>query len=126
MLEDALAYPTKGDSGIARILIGGALVFFSIFIIPAFFVGGYMVRTLAATSHGDDGPPEFEDWSGLFKDGLKGAVVGIAYSLVPIIVMVVMFGVIIGGRSGSGSSAGILGGIGIIGLLVSLVLALLV
>ncbi len=126
MLEDALSYPTKGESGISRNIIGGTLVLFSFLIIPAFFVGGYMIRTLASAARGEEEPPEFNDWGGLFKDGLKGAVVGIAYGLVPMIIMGVMFAMLIGGSNSSSDSAGLLSGIGIIGLLVSFVLALVV
>lgn len=124
MLEEAISYPTKGDGGIARLIIGGTLTFFSIFLIPAFFVAGYMMRTMKAASRNEEEPPEFTDWGAMFVDGVKGAVVAIAYSLIPIVVMAVMFIVI--GLGSSNDSVGVLGGIGIVGLLVSLVLALVV
>ncbi len=122
MLEEAIGYPTKGDSGIARIIIGGTLTFFSFLLIPGIFVGGYMLRVLAAASRNEELPPEFTDWGGMFMDGLKGFVVGFVYALVPIVIMIGMFLLI--GIGSSGDSAGLLSGIGVLGLLVTFVLAL--
>ncbi len=124
MLEEAIGYPTKGESGIARLIIGGTLTFFSFLLIPGLFVGGYMLRVLAAASRNEEQPPEFTDWGGMFIDGLKGFVVGFVYALVPIVIMIAMFLLI--GIGSSNDSSGLLGGIGVLGLLVTFVLALAV
>ncbi|MCO8246021.1 MULTISPECIES: DUF4013 domain-containing protein [unclassified Haladaptatus] len=121
MLEEAIGYPTKGDSGIARIIIGGTLAFFSFLLIPGIFVGGYMMQVLAATSRDEELPPDFTDWGVMFVDGIKGFVVGFVYALVPIVIMIVMFTLI--GLGNSGDSTGVLSGIGVLGLLVTFVLA---
>lgn len=101
MLEDALSYPTRGDSGLARILIGGGLLFLSFLIVPAFAVLGYYVEALAGVSRGEPEPPAFEEWGDLLGDGLKAFVVSLLYSLAVVPLFVVIFALIgFGGRSG--------------------------
>lgn len=124
MLEDSLSYPTNGDSGLVRILIGGVLGVLSILLFPAFIVYGYMVRALAASSRGDAEPPAFEDWGGLFVDGVKAVVVSIAYSLVPMALMLLTIGMLSAGSSAGGNAGGLLAGLGVFGLFVGVILAL--
>lgn len=129
MLEDSLTYPTKGDSGIARILIGGGLLLFSFLIVPLFAVMGYFVQTLVGASRGETEPPAFEDWGALIVDGLKAFVVSIAYSLVPLVLFVVLMLVIGFGAPAGGDSAGtgaLFAGVGILMMLLYLVVALVI
>lgn len=122
MLEDALSYPMNGDNGLARILIGGVLGLFSFLLFPLFVVYGYMIHAMASSSRGEVEPPAFEDWSDLFVDGVKAAVVGIAYSLVPLVFLLTTTGVLGAGAEASGSAGGVLAGLGVFGLLVVIVL----
>lgn len=127
MLEEALSYPTSGEQGLGRILIGGVLVFFSFLVIPAFLVYGYAVRALGAIARGEETPPAFEDWGGLLVDGVKAFVIGIVYSIVPFLIAVVIGGVAgagaaVGGREGAGIAAGL----GLIGSLLYFVATLVV
>lgn len=122
MLEDSLSYPTTGESGLARILIGGVLGVLSILLFPSFIVYGYMVRAMAASSRDVAEPPAFEDWGGLFVDGVKAAVVGIAYSLVPIVLMLLTVGMLSAGSSAGGNAGGLLAGFGAFGLFVVVLL----
>lgn len=123
MLEDALSYPTNGESGLARILIGGALGLLGILIVPALITYGYLIRAMAAASRGEEEPPAFEEWGDLLVDGVKAVAVGIAYSLVPLVLMAMVFVVIFSGSSAGGDAAGVATGLGVVGLLVVLVLS---
>ncbi|WP_224447547.1 DUF4013 domain-containing protein [Haloprofundus salilacus] len=126
MLEDSLSYPTKGDGGIARLLIGGVLLFFSWLVVPVFLVSGYLVRTAGSVSYGDEDPPAFEDWGGLLVDGLKATVITVAYSFVPVAIVAVMLLVVLGGGSAGGNAGGLLAGVGLLGMLLVLPAALVV
>ncbi|WP_049970119.1 DUF4013 domain-containing protein [Haladaptatus cibarius] len=126
MLEDALSYPTKGDNGLARLLIGGALMLFSLFIIPGLIAMGYVIETLAAVSRGEEELPAFEDWGNLLMLGLKSFVVNLAYTIVPTLIIIVS---IVVGLSGAGSTdtSGLGAGLGIVslvGVLVGFLLSL--
>ncbi|MFC4552648.1 MULTISPECIES: DUF4013 domain-containing protein [Halorussus] len=123
MFEDALSYPTNGESGVARILIGGVLGILAILIIPSFILYGYMVQAMTAVSRGEDEPPAFEEWGDLLVDGVKAVVIGIAYSFVPFVLMVMVFVAMIGGSSAGGDTAGVAAGLGLVGMLVALVLS---
>lgn len=115
MLEDGLSYPMQGDSWIGRVVIGGVLLFFGILLIPVIFFQGYLLRVLGSTVRGEAEPPAWEDWGGLFVDGLKSLGVTFVYGIVPIIVFVGIGGVLIGlGGAAGDSGAGIIAGFGIL------------
>lgn len=122
MLEDALSYPTNGESGLVRILIGGVLGLLSVLILPSFLVAGYMLRTMAGASRGDPEPPAFDDWGGLFVDGLKATAAGIAYAFGPMLLVIVVAAVIGAGASAGGDAGGALAGIGILAILLIVLL----
>ncbi|AFK19562.1 DUF4013 domain-containing protein [Haloferax mediterranei ATCC 33500] len=94
----------------------------SFLIIPMFLLFGYLVRVLGATASGDPEPPAFDDWGGMAVDGVKGFVVTLVYGFVPFALIAVSFGIGMGGAgTGNDAAAGILGGIGALGMLVSFV-----
>jgi hypothetical protein len=126
MLEDSLSYPTNGDGGIKRLLIGGVLLFFGWLLVPVFVVSGYLVRAAARVSYGDEEPPAFDDWGGLIVDGLKVTLISIAYSLVPGVIFAVMFLVVLGGGSAGGNAGGLLAGVGMLGTLLALPVMLVI
>lgn len=132
MLQDALEYPRTGDDWTKTVLIGGILSLLGALVVPAILVLGYLVRVLDRTMHGDDQPPEFDDWGELFVDGVKAFAITFAYGLIPAVVAaaVVAGGVLsfsIVGGSGAGNTAA--GGAGVavvvVGSLLALVLGLL-
>lgn len=127
MLEDGLSFPLRGDSALGRIFIGGLLGLFSILVIPGIALFGYLVRVLEYSARDEEDPPPFEDWGGLLADGLKAIVVAIAYSILPFVLFVFAIGMTGAGfAAGRGSGGGILGGLGIIGILVSVLVLLIV
>lgn len=124
MLEDSLTYPTKGDSGIARNIIGGCLFLFFFLIVPPFAAVGYLVRTLAGASRGEAEPPAFEEWGGLVVDGFKAFLISLAYALAPLVLLAVFMAVLgAGGRASDGAS-GILAGVGVVAMLLYFAVAL--
>ncbi|WP_050032312.1 DUF4013 domain-containing protein [Halorubrum halophilum] len=117
MLEDGLSYPVRGD-WIGRIIIGGILGLFSVLLLPAFVIVGYLVRVLERTIGGEDVPPEFDEWGDLLMKGVIGTIITIAYMVIPVIVYGVVVAVV-GGTSGAiGGDAGAL--IGVVGVLLAL------
>ncbi|UPV74630.1 DUF4013 domain-containing protein [Halorussus limi] len=81
-----------------------------------------MIRAMAAASREEAEPPAFEDWGELLVDGIKASAVGIAYALVPIILLFTTTGVLGAGSEAGGNAGGVLAGIGVLGLLVVVVL----
>lgn len=121
MLEDGLSYPLNGENALGRIVIGGLLGFGSFLIIPAFALMGYLVWVLDGAARGEEEPPSFENWGDMIVDGLKATAVTVVYGLIPFALVFVSIFVIAGGASVGESAGGIIGGLGAIGVLVSLV-----
>ncbi|WP_276271348.1 DUF4013 domain-containing protein [Haloarcula litorea] len=121
MLEDGLSYPMEGDSWIARILIGGVLLFLSFLVVPIFIFQGYLLRVLGDTVRGESEPPEWDDWGGLVVDGLKATVVAFVYSIIPIAVIGGIGVVLLGaGSAAGGDGGGILAGFGLLTVLLAI------
>jgi len=125
-IENAVTYPMESDDWVVTVLIGGVLSVLSFLLIPLFIVYGYLVRAIRANFEGKPEPPAFGDWGELTVDGLQVAVIGFVYMLVPIVVMAVT----VGGSAvalATGSEAGAAAGAGtlVVGILVTVVLALL-
>ncbi|WP_276250492.1 DUF4013 domain-containing protein [Haloarcula rara] len=119
MFQEALNYPRNSDSAVKNVAIGGLLLLLSFLVVPAFFVLGYVVRTLRTVLHGIEEPPAFDEWGDLFVDGLKAFAIGLAYSLVPAviaIVAVVTSGATLG-LTGPGRSGGLVVGLIALGAL---------
>lgn len=121
MFEEGLSYPLSGDDALGRIIIGGLLGFGSFLVIPAFALFGYFVWVLEGAARGREEPPAFEDWGDMLVDGLKATAAAIVYGIVPFVLVFVSVFVIAGGiGSGSDTAAGVLGSIGVLGMLMSL------
>ncbi|MFB6118708.1 DUF4013 domain-containing protein [Halosegnis sp.] len=86
MLGRALRFPLAGDDGLRSVVLGGICSFLGVLILPTVLVLGYYLRAGAAGAAGDDEAPPFDDWTGLFVDGLKSLLVLIGYLLVPLAV----------------------------------------
>lgn len=122
MLEDGISYPLQGDNAIARIIIGGVLGLVSFLVVPAFALMGYLVWVLEGAARGEEEPPAFEDWGAMVVDGLKATAVAIVYGIVPFLLVFVSIFVMAGGSAtGSDTAMGIFGGLGLLGMLVSVV-----
>jgi hypothetical protein len=121
MFEDGMTYPVRGD-WFGRTVIGGLLFIFSIFLIPIFFLVGYLIRVLERTVAGVDEPPAFDDWGDLFVKGIVGTVISVIYSVVPFVVFgilgSVLFGVVGLAGSAGGDGGGIVAGLGFTAILI--------
>ena len=80
MFSDSyISYPFSNSK---RILGLGLLFCFGVFlIVPAVFAGGYLMRIIENTIEGNYELPPFENWKGMFIDGLKVATVVIFFML---------------------------------------------
>lgn len=127
MLEEALRYPTAGDDALERLLIGGVLMIFSVFVIPVFLVYGYLVRAIAAVAAGEEEPPSFEGWEELLVDGIKAFAIAFVYGLVPFVLALAVFVPVTAGiAAGGDESRGVFAGAGVLGFLLLIVVAVLV
>jgi hypothetical protein len=77
-----MKFPTKGENGLKRIVIGGLLVLLSPFAIPVVLLNGYTLRAMQAGLEGAEDPPEFEDWGDMFFDGLRASAIVFVYVIV--------------------------------------------
>lgn len=120
MLSEAIEYPRRGDDTVKTILVGGLLTLTSILVVPALFLQGYMMRVLRQ-GHEDAYPPAFDDWGGMFVDGLKALAISLVYGLVAAAVVFVVPAVVgtfvLSMGSGGGGA-----GVGIFAAIVALVL----
>ncbi len=103
--KDALEYSAKDWK---TLVILGVICLFSFLFLPIFLITGYNYRVINTAVHGiingRDPMPEFEDIIGMFVDGVKVAIVQIAYVLVPFIVFLI-FAAVAGQLTGIASSA---------------------
>ncbi|MFC7201951.1 DUF4013 domain-containing protein [Haloferax namakaokahaiae] len=90
MLSDALWFLKRSDDWVATTIIGGVLSLLSVLIIPAFILQGYLVKAMRAAANGEEAAPSFTDWGELFVDGVKLFVVGLGWSLVVIVPMILL------------------------------------
>ncbi|MBP1986950.1 DUF4013 domain-containing protein [Halolamina salifodinae] len=83
---------------------------------------GYLVWVLGGAARGEAEPPAFENWGEMIVDGLKATAVSLIYGIIPFVLIIVsIFVAGSGSTTGSDSAAGLLGGVGLLGFLVSLV-----
>lgn len=118
-IESAFRYPLRGRDGIERVFIGGLMSYAFFLVVPIFVLLGYLVRVLERSAQGNPEPPEFTDFGTMIIDGLKLTVVSIVYAMIPMFLILVSV-VLMGSGQDAGTAGGILSGMGVIGLLVSL------
>lgn len=83
-LKSIFRFPFHGRDWLSRFVIGVALTFanFIVPIIPSLFVGGYTLRVMRRVIQGEEPSlPAWEDWGGLFKDGLRQWLISLVYLL---------------------------------------------
>lgn len=106
MLRTAISYPFESEYSVQTLTIGGILSVLSFLVIPAFLVSGYLLRVIRSVT-ADEELPAFDDWVTMGIEGVKLAIVLIAYALIPTVLFFI---------SGSllfvteGSASGIIGG----------------
>ncbi|MCE5215243.1 MAG: DUF4013 domain-containing protein [Methanobacterium sp.] len=78
--SNALKYPLNDFK---KVLILGILSIFSVLIIPGFLLLGYVFRIIKSSMEDSNEPPQFDEWTSMFVDGLKVFVVFFIYYLIP-------------------------------------------
>ena len=88
--KDSLEYSAKDWKTLVKL---GVICLFSFLLLPAFLITGYNYRVINNAVHGvingRDPLPGFDDLVSMFVDGIKFAIVQIAYLLVPVIIFVI-------------------------------------
>lgn len=99
---------------VKKVLIGGLFQLLTILLVGLPFVFGYEMRVLQRTWAGDPRPlPEWDDFGGFFRDGLKGLGLGLAYFLGALVVpgslgcMLAMVGGAVSSGTGSDAAGGL-------------------
>jgi Protein of unknown function (DUF4013) len=122
---------------IPKILIGGGFTLVCGLLIGIPFVAGYWVRTLRRVAAGEASPlPAWDDLGGIFRDGLKPALVSLVYGLAVALVVgsvgAVIAALFFGASTldhqsrGAGDALAMMGGLGIFGLYAFILLAVVV
>lgn len=94
IFEEVYAQLTRQPNFGLKVLIGGVLTFVPIVNFLAF---GYLYRFSRAVRHsGQLSLPEWQDWAGLFADGLKFAVVWFSYWALPLLLAWLLSGLFSG------------------------------
>ncbi len=101
MFLETFQYPFRGSRGdvLETLAIGGGLHLLSVFVpgLPLVPVVGYLVRVLEVAGNEEERkPPTFHNLRTLLRRGLGGTVVTCAYLLVPVVVLILTFGGILG------------------------------
>lgn len=88
--KDALEYSAKDWK---KLVILGVICLFSFFLLPVFLITGYNYRVINNAVHGiingRDPLPEFDDIVAMFVDGVKYALIQIAYLIVPVLIFII-------------------------------------
>lgn len=92
--------------------VSGLLYFLLIpALVASILILGYQLRTIRTSIMGENEPPEFNEWTKLFLNGLRLFITSLVYGIIPTIVLVVGFIMLLVGSSGIGVIILLLGAI---------------
>ncbi|WP_273476285.1 DUF4013 domain-containing protein [Methanobrevibacter woesei] len=90
--KDAFGYALEDGSTLLKL---GVLSLFSFLIIPFIFLLGYEYRIIKTATegmiNGNETLPEFNNYTTMFKDGLKVLAVSIIYVLISVVIFLLLF-----------------------------------
>ncbi len=92
-IMEEIKFPSKDSEWIQKVLIGGVV---AIIPIVNLIAGGYFLKVMKGAMDGKPGIPKWDDWGNLFMNGLMAAIIGLIYMIIPILILVVSAGNIIG------------------------------
>ena len=95
-LTQAFSFPFKDPAWISKLAIAAGLSLFNWLIIPIFLVTGYGYRIMKRVIVDREAPglPEWDDWGGLLKDGVRVYAAQLVYALPAILLFLVIFAVL--------------------------------
>lgn len=116
-IGSAFTYMFDDERWVAKIAIGGGLIFAGILLSPiliglALFlpISGYMLEVLKNVRDGQATPlPEWTDWGGLFRKGLIVFLIGMVYNIPALIFSCLSAGINIGMQEADPDMAATLG-----------------
>lgn len=124
-LNDIVTFPMENDDWLVTTIIGGVLMFLSVFIVPLFLVYGYLMGVIRGSLAGASKPPSFGDWGTLLVEGVQAWLIGVIYMLIPLVVgALTVGGSVTAIATGTNAGAAIGSGGMYIGFLVTVILAL--
>lgn len=100
IVSDAIKYPSSDWKKVIILgvmflitILGSVLAYYTmgislILLLAIIPFSGYLFRILKSTYAGFDELPEFDEFGNMFMDGLKVVVVGIVYSIIPMIIII--------------------------------------
>ncbi|HLA76856.1 MAG TPA: DUF4013 domain-containing protein [Vicinamibacteria bacterium] len=114
----AFTFIKEDPDAVKKVLIGSAFGLLGILVVGAIFLLGYQMRLIQRVARGESRPlPEWDDFGGLFVDGLKLIVVNIVYALGLLLILGCPFGVLLLGFSAAAGGKGSHGGLEALGVL---------
>ena len=124
----ALTFIKDDPDWIKKLLIGSLMMIAAMFFIGTPFLIGYFQRTIRRTVDGEACPlPDWDDWGGIFVDGLKVFAVILAHVAVLVIPMMCCMGGVIGLMGGAQQAGEDVGAaVGALGALAMVVVYLLI
>ena len=90
-LKKLIRFPFQDNKWASRFLVGTLLTLanYVLPIVPSIFVFGYILRVMRQTVAGEEPAlPTWDDWGGMFKDGLGSMVVGLVYFFPALLVLI--------------------------------------
>jgi len=83
-ITKSIGFPTNDNDWVKKCLIGGILL-----IIPIlnFVCTGYYLKVIKGSIEGKNNMPEWDDWGDLLIKGIMILIIGLAYSIIPIILI---------------------------------------
>ncbi len=103
----SLRVVTDDPAWLRKLLVGSLVTLFGILVLPLPLLIGYQLRVVRNTARGDARPiPEWEDWGGLFMDGLRVLALIIPHQLAFMLAVGAPFAAIVLGGAALGDNAG--------------------
>jgi hypothetical protein len=120
----SLGFVFEDPDWIKKMLLGGVMALLSMVMVGTFLVIGYFLRVIRRAARGEARPlPEWDDWGGIFMDGLLAIGAYLVHVFALMIPLALGFGCLFGiaavgasGHRGNGAALGAVAGIGMLGL----------
>jgi hypothetical protein len=118
----SLGFVFEDPAWLKKMLLGGLMALLSLLMVGTILIGGYCLRVIRRSARGEALPlPEWDDWGGLFMDGLMALGVYLVHVFALVLPLILgggcLFGIAAAGASGSRNGGGALAAVAGVGLL---------